>query len=592
MMKTLSHERFSDMRHVIKRLSGRTEEPSVRRWDRCVGIILLSLLMFPVLPIFAQTPLKLSPTPVVMTPEEEASRKTLTTLKGILTAQNAVLTKIEQQEEALKVADTEDAKTKIREELTELQERLTAMENNFQSIATGIDISSFEQKPSTAFDWQEEIREIVGPIIEELKNMTARPREIERLRSEINTYTKQRLLINNALDHLLILKQYATIPEVEQHLTSLENAWIEREKEISNHLEVAQYQLAEKQNAEKPLTDSMQELMRDFFSSRGRNVLLAILAFIGVFLLLQHLYKYFVKISPFHGGRKRTFYGRLIDVLYMVGTFIGSIMAVIVVLYVAADWVLLGLVIILLLGIVWAARQGGAMMWEQGKLLLNLGTVRENERVIYNNLPWKVLSLNLHTRFHNPALKGGMIRLPLRDLIGLQSRPFYKDEPWFPCQEDDWVLLGDGTFGRVIMQTPEIVQLHLLGGSDKTYPTTAFLDQTPTNLSQNFRVDVTFGIDYKHQSLSTQDVPVKLKARIQSDLEKEGYKNHLGNLAVEFKTAGASSLDMAILADFSGEVASDYPKLERLLHRIAVDACNEHGWEIPFTQVTVHTAQA
>jgi hypothetical protein len=154
------------------------------------------------------------------------------------------------------------------------------------------------------------------------------------------------------------------------------------------------------------------------------------------------------------------------------------------------------------------------------------------------------------------------------------------------------VLLGDGTFGQVSMQTPELVRLHLLGGSYKTFPTTAFLDQTPTNLSQNFRVDATFGVDYKHQALSTQEVPAKLKARIQKGLEKEGYKRHLLDLTVEFRTAAASSLDIAIMADFSGEVASDYPKLERLLQRIAVDACNEHGWEIPFAQVTVHTAQA
>lgn len=555
-----------------------------------LGIALLSIVVLQNFSVWGQTSAEHS-SPIPVTAEEESARRTLTTLQGLLEAQNSILTKLQEKENALKLAESEEERTRLSEEIAGLRTRATALAKNFQSISTGIDVETFTRKPKTAFNWKEEFQEILGPIIEELKEMTARPREVERLRKEIDTYRKQQIMINEALDNILLLKQYATTPAVDQELSAIESVWIEREKDVSNQLEVAQYQLAEKQNAEKPLTDSVQEFVREFFSRRGRNVVMAVLAFVGVFLLLRYLYKHFVKISPFHGGRKRTFYGRLVDVVYMVGTFIGSIMAVIVVLYVAADWVLLGLVIILLLGIIWAARQGGAMMWEQGKLLLNLGTVRENERVIYSGLPWKVLSLNLHTRFHNPALKGGMIRLPLRDLIGLQSRPFYKDEPWFPCQEDDWVLLGDGTFGKVVMQTPEIVQLLLLGGSHKTYPTTAFLDQNPINLSNNFQVDATFGIDYKHQALSTQEVPTKLKARIQSDLEKEGYKRHLLNLTVEFRTAASSSLDIAILADFSGEVASDYPKLERLLQRIAVDACNEHGWEIPFTQVTVHTAQ-
>jgi hypothetical protein len=189
-------------------------------------------------------------------------------------------------------------------------------------------------------------------------------------------------------------------------------------------------------------------------------------------------------------------------------------------------------------------------------------------------------------------LKGGLIRLPLRELIGLQSRPFHKDEPWFPCQENDWLILADGTFGKVLMQTPEMVQLVLLGGSRKTYPTIEFLRQNPTNLSMNFRIQVTFGIDYQHQTISTQEVPQKLQTMLQKELLKNGYKDDLLHLDVEFKEAGSSSLDLAILADFSGNVAKDYDILSRMLQRIAVDACNTYGWVIPFTQITLHTADA
>ncbi len=532
-----------------------------------------------------------TPMSVEIGPEEEASRKTLTTLNGILQTQNELLVNIREQEELLKAAESDDEKTALQETLAELQERLRATENTFQNIATGIDLETFAPKSKTEFNWQEEVQEIVGPIIEELKKMTARPREIERLRNEINVYTRQLKTINNVLDNLLLLKYYATQQEVEQLLTDVENSWIGREKEISNNLDVAAYQLAEKLDTEKPFGDSVQEFARNFFSSRGRNVVLAALTFGGVFWVLYYCYRFLVKISPFHRGRKRTFSGRLIDVTYGLGTVLWATMALIMVLYATADWVLLGLALIFLFGIAWAARQGLPIFWEQVKLLLNLGTVRENERVVYNDLPWQVLSLNLHTRFHNPALKGGLIRLPLRDLVGLQSRPFHKSEPWFPSQEGDWVLLDDGAFGTVTLQTPETVQLQLLGGSRKTYPTTAFMDQNPTNLSRNFRVNVTFGVDYKHQAASTQDVPEKLKARLQADLGQAGYLPHVNNLTVEFKEAAASSLDMAIMADFSGELAQNYMTLQRLFQRIAVDACNEHGWEIPFAQITVHQAQ-
>jgi hypothetical protein len=275
-------------------------------------------------------------------------------------------------------------------------------------------------------------------------------------------------------------------------------------------------------------------------------------------------------------------------VIYQIFTLLCAISALLLVFYISGDWVLLGLSFIFLIGIAWTAKQGFPLFWEQIKLLLNLSTVRENERVVYRELPWKVASLNLYTRLHNPALKGGLIRLPLRELIGLHSRPFHKDEPWFPCKEDDWLILSDGTFGKVIMQTPEMVQLVLLGGSRKTYPTIDFLQQSPTNLSMNFRLHVIFGIDYVHQAQSTQEIPDTLESMLRQALHKAGYKKTLLNLKVEFKQAGASSLDLAILADFSGDVARDYEILSRLLQRIAVDACNTHHWVIPFTQITVH----
>jgi hypothetical protein len=138
------------------------------------------------------------------------------------------------------------------------------------------------------------------------------------------------------------------------------------------------------------------------------------------------------------------------------------------------------------------------------------------------------------------------------------------------------------------MQTPEMVQLVLLGGSRKTYPTIDFLHQAPTNLSMNFRLSVTFGIDYEHQAQSTQEIPSTLENMLRKALHAAGYNKTLLNLKVEFKEAGASSLDLAILADFSGDVAKDYLSLSRFLQRLAVDACNTHNWSIPFTQITVH----
>ena len=63
-------------------------------------------------------------------------------------------------------------------------------------------------------------------------------------------------------------------------------------------------------------------------------------------------------------------------------------------------------------------------------------------------------------------------------------------------------------------------------------------------------------------------------------------------IKAEFKESAASSLDLEAMADFSGRVSKDHEALEKAIQKIAVDACNDHGWVIPFTQVTVHHAKA
>jgi hypothetical protein len=77
---------------------------------------------------------------------------------------------------------------------------------------------------------------------------------------------------------------------------------------------------------------------------------------------------------------------------------------------------------------------------------------------------------------------------------------------------------------------------------------------------------------------------------LQRELVKAGYGDNLTAVNADFSQAGASSLDIDLIAAFNGNAAKDYAALARALQRIAVDACNRYGWEIPFAQVTVHPA--
>jgi len=261
-----------------------------------------------------------------------------------------------------------------------------------------------------------------------------------------------------------------------------------------------------------------------------------------------------------------------------------------VVFYVVEDWVLFSLGILLLLGIGLTLRQALPRYWQQIQLFLNIGSVREGERITLDGLPWLVRQINFYSLLENPVAQLSQ-RVRIVDLVEQKSRPVKKDEPWFPCVRGDWVLLSDGMRGKVTGISQEMVELIERGGAHRTYPTAGFLGLSPRNLTTNFRVKETIGITYSLQKESVTTIPDILKAHVEKRIDDEGYADKLLNLRVEFECANTSSLDIVVIADFDGSVADLYNRLRRAIQRWCVEACTENGWEIPFTQLTLHQAE-
>ncbi len=518
---------------------------------------------------------------------------TLETLNTLIFNRKELTEEIKVLQHQRDLARSDEDRAAINAELERLRGKLAEVESDFESIATGVDLESFLSKPREKIDWKEELLNLITPLLSELKQITDRPRQLEKLRREIQFLKDQLGTVRGAIRSIDALIQTKAEGDVrlQKALAALRENWQEREKQISDNLRVDQYQLDELLRQRQSLLESSQEVVKSFFRTRGKNAALAVIAFFATFFLMRYLHRLVYRYSPLHKGGGRSFFIRVTDVAYHILTAIGSTAALLFVLYAAGDWLLLSLAIIFILGIAWTAKEGLPIFWRQVQLMLNLGTVRENERITYNGVPWRVVSLNLYAMLENPALRPSRLRVPLRDLLDLNSRAFDEAEPWFPCHIGEWVILPDGHWGEIVSQTPEMVQLGLKGGSRITYPTPDFLGMSPKNISRNFRVKIIFGLDYDLQAEITEAIPKKLEATLQGKLEETGYFGELRRLKVEVQTAGASSLDLAILADFEGRAAAYHNILTRLLNRLIIEACNENSWNIPFPQLTVHTQE-
>jgi len=85
-------------------------------------------------------------------------------------------------------------------------------------------------------------------------------------------------------------------------------------------------------------------------------------------------------------------------------------------------------------------------------------------------------------------------------------------------------------------------------------------------------------------------VPSLLQKAIIARFEQAGLREDIKDILVEFKAAGASSLDYQIYLILDGRAAKAFYKAQRLVQQACVETCNREGWVIPFTQITVHSS--
>jgi len=514
------------------------------------------------------------------------------TLKTLIWSWKNIELELQQNIQASKNAATPEEKSAIDSKIAALSQKLAEMKDDFEDLATGVDLNNFENKQIRTFSWKEETLKLVRPLMLEMNRMTARPRKIEQLRRKID-YLKSRLdAIERGLQHLNNLLKESDVNNkvLRRHLVDLTETYQNLKTQLEDQLTVDRYKLTELLNKRESFWRAGHNVVQSFFKKRGRNFILAILLFVAVFTFMRLCRRLIQRYSPIHQKHKRTFLIRLSDVIYHIVTVAGSTFALLAVLYMTGDWLLLSFMIIVLIGIALSAKAGLPRVWKQIQLMLNLGSVREGERIIYNGVPWKVASLSLNSRLENPLLEPDTIRVRLAELFNVNSRYYHPNEPWFPSKIGDWVILADGTRGQVFSQTSELVQLILRGGSRKTYQTNDYLGLSPHNLSSNFRIKVVFGFDYKHQSVITEDLPAQLTRELKQGFVQKGYEDTVLQIKTEVHSAGASSLDLVVIADFDGQSAAYYNRFKRIIQTLTIQACTANHWGIPFPQLMLHRA--
>lgn len=515
------------------------------------------------------------------------------TLNGIVHSIKLQKKEIEEKSDLLKKAKTEQDRINIQLKINELSQSVEEQEKSFELIQTGgLELARIEATQEKAFDWQKDLLDILQPIMNELRQLTQERRKLVAIQNKISYYQSQIHDSNKALSQMARINKDGLEIDALEKFEQIKQKWQNLLEENNRLLEVAELQLDGMIKAQTEREVSISDQIKQFATGRGTTLLMSVMAFVIVYFSLLSLWKGIIWISTRKQENKSSYFQRITTLVYYTSMVLLSLAAVFYVLSIRNDQALIGLAFIILIVMVLALRNSIPSYISELKVLLNAGSVREGERIDYNGIPMKVENLNFYSKLTNPKIPGLTLRLPLSELSNYISRQYTQDEPWFPCQQGDYVMLSDGTYGKVKCITFESVLISFYNGmSPKTYSAINFLATNPRNLSQGFIVTSDFGIDYKYQQQCTTKIPELLCAGIRQGLQKEIYGDSLEDIWVYFAQANTSSLDYKIIASFNGKAASDYYAITRALQRYAVEVCNQQGWKIPFSQLVVHTDQ-
>lgn len=508
--------------------------------------------------------------------------------------QQSIVAKREQLRElneALKQKTDPAEKLETEQKIARISSEILSLQRSFEHIALGgINQSVLADQPEQKINWKDELEQISRPIVSTLKELTAKPRQMDALRRDIERYEKQLDEIDKALTTLRLFREQSLPPEVSERIGRMISDWEIRKEDALRALEITRFKLEGLKVEGATWQTTAWDAVTGFILGRGLTLFLAIIVGVAIWLVLKWLlelyWRWLYRIRRDVGMTRAP----LVIYGYRLFTAIVIVLAVLMVFYVRGDVLLITLALLALAGVALSLRQTLPRYAAELRLLLGIGPVREDERLVYDGVPFKVISLSVFSILRNPQLDG-VLRLPLHTMNEFTSR-YAGEEPWFPCQPGDYILMADGSYGKVVQQTIELVEI-LVRDASVQIRTNDFLDQNIRNLSRDgFGVACTFGVDYQHQAICLDEIPSLLRDAIFTRFKQAGLKGDIQDLVVEFKEAGASSLDYQIYMILKGRAGKAFFKAQRLIQQACVETCNREGWVIPFTQITVHSAQA
>ena len=363
---------------------------------------------------------------------ESAGARMVASLRAQYEAIRIKREEVQKLEDELAAETNEVSREGIVKKLEKATRELNELVLNFNENAAGIDIGLFEDKPKETFSWERQLGEILQPILAEMENATSLSRKIADLRQEKEAAEEKAEAAGRAVAHLESLLAETSEGPLDSALREQLETWEDRVRLAENRAESASLQLENLEREEQGLLAGSTTYIREFLRKRGFNLAIGIGSALGVFFLVRlvlSVARRFRKTdNPKNlGSRVFVLTANLLSVL-------GAVAAMLVAFSATGDLFLFGIVLLFLLGVAWGGMKVLPQFVESLKIILNVGMVKEGERIIFDGIPWDVESLGFTSRLTNHRLDDAVQILPVRHLVGHHSRPWCDRRPNSPAE--------------------------------------------------------------------------------------------------------------------------------------------------------------
>ncbi len=526
--------------------------------------------------------------------EEEAQGQltnSLLSLSETLTARQERLADLGQE---MSRADEDTDKAAIQVEIDTLAQEITQVEQEMDLVVLGLQARQYskdngEHKPVNI---REEIGRVFEPIIMSVERATEPARRMEELRQLADQAEKRIIIAQNTLNSINGFRdaEVKYPKDVKERLDKHHELWQNRLQEAQNIDIALTEQLAATRRARGNSLKQFSEDFGGFILNRGASLLMAMGLGFGFIILCQ-----IIRSSSAYWYRRThndvlSASMRILSMFITMIGIIGGFVIAVTIFNIRQDWLMLAMSLLLALALSWTFVRSLPALVEQTRLLMNLGAVREGERTLVNGLPYRIERLSMYTKLVNPSLSGGVLIYPVRELIGMHSRPVTDGEAWFPTQIGDWIV-RDAKHYQVTKQTPEHVIIRRPGGAEDFVPAQEFMDTLFEVISDGYRAVYEFGLDYKHLAIARTDIPDLINQCVTNHIREILGDEALVAVDTRFVELGDSALSFTVLADVGAGLGSEWKKMQKYLNHAVVEACLTQNWDIPFPQLVVHKGE-